>query len=234
MATPFPAGITTPLDWLDGIVPRVPNINLDTVKFEILVALQTFFRRSQCWRDWVGPITIRPGVPLYSVELTDYKAELVSVLQGYRMSDRLPLGPIPSAAYASYTGLREYGQPTSYYRTPEGMVALFPMLAEGQTEQVSLFVSMAPVDLCVPDWIKHRHYEAIRAGTLGSLYFMPGASYKPDLGARYEKRFRAAMSAATQDALVSGTGGPQPTVIPPTPGGSQRMGSAVASDGRYW
>jgi hypothetical protein len=127
----------------------------------------------------------------------------------------------------------EPGTPTYYHRTPEGLIQIWPPLAEG-TEQVYLFVTMAPIDLCVPDWIKHRHYEAIRSGVLGSMYQIPGPNFKPELAARYERRFRAAMSAATQDALVSGTGSGQRAVTPLLVQGSQRIRGSFASDGRRW
>lgn len=237
MVQPFPGGITAPLDWINGILPMLPGASVDWIKHELVVKLRTFFQTSGAWRDWIGPITMDPDTEFYSPELTDYKAEMVGVLNGYRTSDNFPLLLVTDddrAINQMVTG-QEPSQPQYVYRTPEGLLAIFPRITPNLQEQVMLYVSMMPIDLCVPTWIKLRHYDAIRAGVLGAGYFTPGINYKPDLGARMERRFRAAMSRATQDAIYSGTAAPQRVDIPRQVVGSQRGRFATtAVSGTRW
>jgi hypothetical protein len=224
MTAPFPSGLTAPMDWYNGIMPMLPGGSIDWVKNEILIKLRTFFQISGCWRDWIGPITLDPTTAYYSAELTDYKAGLVNILAGYRMSDQFPILPVLDSNIAVAQTIRDSGRsmPQWFFRTPEGLIAIFPVVPEGVFEQVMLHVSMMPIDLCVPEWIKLRHFDAIRAGVLGAAYLMPGVNYKPDLGARMEKRFHAAMSRATLNALASGTTGQLTAPMVPITHGSQR------------
>jgi len=236
MAQPFPGGITAPLDWINGILPRVPGAHVDWIKHEVLQRVREFFQISGAWRDWIGPITLDPTTPFYSVELADYKAELCAVLSGYRHSDGAPLGLVKDGDIAVQRDtLHSRGHPQYVYRTVEGLVAIFPVIEDGAYDQVSLYASMKPIDLCMPDWIRQRYYDGIVAGVLGTAYLIPGMNYKPDLGARYERRFRQWCSRAAQEAQASGTAMPEAAPIPRQVMGSQRGRFAtVAVSGLRW
>lgn len=236
MTQPFPGGLTAPLDWIDGILPLIPGAHVDWIKHTILRKTRDFFKRSNAWRDWIGPITMDETTPFYSAELSDYKATLCSVLAGYRHSDGFPLGLVQDADTAvQQDALYSVGLPQYTYRTVENLIAIFPMVGQGVYEQVSLYVSMQPIDLCMPDWIKDRYYDAILSGVLGAAYLTPGLNYKPDLGARYERRFLQWCSRAAQEAQASGTGMPQKVPVPRQVLGSQRRRmSSVAVSGLHW
>lgn len=203
MPQAFSSGLTSPLDWINGIAPVAPNLSVDWIKHEVLIKLRYFFQRSHAWRCWVGPVNLQPGISAYSIEPTDYKAQIVSVINAYRMSDTYPLSPVDSYDHNADAMTDIPGGPAYYYQTPERLVHIFPVLKDGDTESVRLFISMMPTDLCVPDWIKEQHYDAIREGVLSKVYLTPGINYKPDLGARLEKRFRSEISKAARDAVAS-------------------------------
>lgn len=237
MAEPFPSGMTAPLEWVNGLLPMLPGASIDWIKHEVLIKLRTFFQISGCWRDWIGPITMDPETEFYSPELSDYKAEMVAILNGYRTSDGFPLCLVADSDPNVNQAVRDQtpSSPQYVYRSPEGLIVAFPRVTEDKTEQIMLYVSMMPIDLCTPDWIRHQHYDAIRAGVLGAAYLMPGINYKPDLGARFERRFKSAMSRATQTALASGTAIQQRVPIPRQVVGSQRgRFASVSASGLRW
>jgi hypothetical protein len=235
MSEPFPGGIVAPQDWLNGILPRAPNLNPNFVKHEILSVLRDFFERSGAWREWVGPISLHPEQVTYSVELADYKANLVAILGGYRVSDEMRLFPVPNQMIGAdvnvhlnndpYIG----GPPRWFYKDPYDNAIILPPPAE-EGEQVRLFVTMKPSDLCCPDWIRSRHYEAILAGVLARVYQTPGPNYKPDLGARMERKYVAARAHATREAIAGGTGMTEVATIPTSVAGSQRFTGGVRSN----
>jgi hypothetical protein len=232
---PFPGGIVAPQDWLNAILPRAPNLAPDFVKNEILSVVRDFCDRGGVWRDWVGPITLHPNQVHYSVELADYKAELVDILDGYRVKDEIRMMPVPSDNVGAdpnvYLNQEPYigGPPRFYYKDPEGLAVIIPPPAD-DTEQVRLFVTMKPVDLCFPDWIKSRFYEPILNGVMARVHMMKGPCYDPNLGARLERRYRAERDLATQRAIASGTGLPEIARPMTIIGGSQRHSGRMAAD----
>ena len=237
MAEPFPGGITAPSDWIDGILPMLPNANVDWIKNEILIKLRTFFTISGAWRGWIGPINLDPTTAYYSPELTDYKAEMIAILGGYRTSDDQPLKLVKESDHTVAQMIRDEGRalPNYTFQTAEGLIAIFPIVPNDVVEQVMIFASMRPIDLCVPEFIKLKFFDAIRVGVLGAGYMMPGINYKPELGARYERRFRSLMSRATMEAIASGTALAQYPRIPRITRGSQRHGRAsIAVTGTRW
>lgn len=241
MVAPFPGGLTAPSDWIDGILPLLPNANVDWIKNEVLIKARTFFSISGAWRDWIGPINMSASTHLYSPELSDIKAALVAVLDGYRTSDGFKLALVRDwlpSVYQTILDEDHPGSPQYVYQTVEGLLAIFPKVAIDGADQVYLYVSMKPIDLCMPEWIRDRCFDAIRAGVLSAGYAMPGVNYKPLDAARYERRFRAAMSRATQFALNSGTALSQP--LGASPAQMQILGSqrgrfaSVAVSGTRW
>ena len=241
MSEAFPGGITAPLDWINAIAPAAPNVPLDHIKYLILTKLRYFFQRSQCWREWVGPITLHPTISGYSVELTDFKAELISTLAGYRLSDGFPLTAVSSSDPAADQMINEdeIGDPLYFFQTPSTQLQIFPTIPEGSTNQVKFFCSMMPIDLCHPDWIKERFFDAIKCGVLGDIYLSPGVNYKPDLGVRMEKRYRSMMSNAARDAIASHTNIREQVITPfrflgVNLQGRFSHGSSRGGSGRYW
>lgn len=236
MSQPFPGGITAPLEWINGILPLVPGAHVDWIKHEVLRKTREFFQLSNAWRDWIGPITMDPTTPFYSPELSDYKAELCAVLGGYRMSDGFPLKLVQDGDVAVQRDtLYKREKPLYTYRTIENRLAIFPIIEDGGYEQVMLYVTMKPIDLCMPTWIRQRYYDGIIAGVLGTAYLTPGINYKPDLGARYERRFKQWCSRAAQEAQASGTGMPEKVFTPRQVMGSQRgRFASVAVSGLRW
>jgi hypothetical protein len=214
MSEPFPSGITAPQEWLDGILPRCPNVTPDFVKHEVLTVLRDFFHFGRGWRDWVGPITLHNNQVHYSVELADYKAEFIEVLEGYRVSDRQPLIPITHQMIGADAQLFEEGGPSYMYVNPEGLLTVFPTIPAGMQEQIRVFVTMMPIDLCVPNWIKFKWYDAIVNGVLERLYYSPGPNYKPDLAKVMGRRYVAQRARSTVTAITSGTNMPE-VVQPP-------------------
>lgn len=237
MAEPFSSGITAPIDWINGILPMLPGATVDWIKHEVLIKARTFFELSGAWRDWIGPIELDPTTPFYSPELTDYKAEMVAILDAYRVSDGVSLNLVVNHSSAVDQEIKsgEKNLPKYIYRTPEGLLSIFPVVPDTVIEQVMVLVTMKPIDLCMPDWIRSRYFDAIRCGVLGAAYLMPGVNYKPDLGARMERRFRALIGRATWDAISSGTALPQRVPVPQQVVGSQRgRFASVAVSGTRW
>lgn len=205
MTVPFPNGVTAPQDWLDGLLPRLPSLSTDMVKHELLTVLRDFFLRSHAWQDWVT-VNLKPNVILYSPELADVKAEICSIIGGYSdqqgMRDLYPA--MPGLSYADAQKV-ENGEPVAYFLTPEGRFCIFPSIRTGETKHVRLYVSMRPVDLCVPDWIRSRHYMDITNGVLANFYLTPGATYNAAMGARLAKDYASARDRAGMLARVGHT-----------------------------
>jgi hypothetical protein len=227
MTQPFPGGLTAPNDWIDGILPMLPGASLDWIKNEILIKLRTFFDTSGAWRDWIGPITLDSTTPYYSPELTDYKAELCNVFDMIFEESGTHLSMCPRSHQFK---IFDHGTPTYFSVTSEGLLQIWPVVNPDVLLRVFAYVTMKPIDLCVPDWIKLRYFDAIRSGVLSAGYFMPGLNYKPDLAARYERRFRSEMSRATLSAITNQTAMAVPKYIT-TMGikGSQRGGFATTA-----
>jgi hypothetical protein len=221
MAEPFPGGITRPQDWLDGLVPKLPNLTADAIKFEVLTVLRDFFKIGKTWRDWIGPITLHPDQVIYSTEQSDFKADLVDILQGYRVSDKLPLRIVDRQQIGADANLFDPGVAQFITQTPEGLAQIWPPPPEGTQESVRLFVTMMPVDLCVPDWIKVQHFDDIVAGTLARWMLVPGPNYNYQLGNWYQRRYRAARDNAVQRTIASGTNLPERAAGRPIVFGSQ-------------
>lgn len=234
MAEPFPGGITRPQDWLDGLVPKLPNLPEDAIKFEVLTVLRDFFKIGMTWRDWIGPILLHPNTVYYSTEQADYKADLVDILSGYRVSDQLPLSIIDRSQIGADANIFSPGTPSYITQTPEGLAQIWPTVPEGSEESVRLFVTMMPVDLCVPDWIKIQHFDDISFGVLARWFLAPGANYNFQLGNWYERRYRNARNNARLRSIAGGTLAPERAVPPRITQGSQgRFGTRTASN-RSW
>ena len=234
MSEPFVGGITSPQSWLDGLIPKLPNVGEDAIKFEVLTVLRDFFKIGKTWRDWIGPITLHPGEILYSPELADYKADLVDIIGAYRFSDQLPLSVVDRSCIGADYNLLSPGTPAYYTQTPEGLVQIWPPLEEGKTEQVRLFVTMMPVDLCVPDWIKIQHFDDISAGVLARWLLVPGANYNFQLGNWYQRRYRNARNEAVLRSIASGTLMVEKAIPRRQVFGSQRGFGARFPSNRAW
>lgn len=215
MPEPFPGGLTAPQDWLNGILPRVPNLTPDFVKHELLTIIRDFCQYSGVWRDWLDPIILHPTQLVYSPEAVDVKAQVHRILDGYILENNQQLYPTSAGSRIVDIKTVEIGDPRYYYMTPEKQIAIFPVLPLGSpTRRARLFTTMVPLDLCVPQWLKLDWFEGISAGVLGRLYLTPGLNYKPDIGARMERRYKSAKSKALRNAVTSGTG-MQEVIIPP-------------------
>jgi hypothetical protein len=236
MGEPFPnGGITRPQDWLDGLIPKLPNLAEDAIKFEILAVLRDFFKQGKCWRDWIGPITLQPNTVVYSMEGADYKTDIVDILSAYRVSDSLPLRIVDRSDIGADANIFDPGSPSYIVQTPEGMAQIWPPIGEGTAESVRLFVTMMPIDLCVPDWIKIQHYDEIVAGVMSRWLLSPGPNYNFQLGNWYRRMYRDARNAAQLRSAASGTLAPE-KAVPPRMGvhGSQRgFGTRTTSSGAW-
>lgn len=234
----FPGGLTSPMEWLDGILPRTPHVSPDFVKFQILSTLRDFFQRSGAWRGWLDPFNLDPEHAYYSLELTDVKAECVAILAGYRTSDEQRLGYAQKSIDRTEQAINKTGSPAFFFRTTEGLACIFPKVTPGVTESVKLFVSMKPIDLCVPDWIRQKHFDAIVDGTLARIYKSPGINKDLQLAAIMQRQYRAAIGEATRDALADGTSAQYIIQPPRQVFGSQRgfagRKTDIAIEGTSW
>lgn len=200
-----PTGITAPQDWLDGLLPRLPGFAPDTVKHEILSIVRDFFQRSYAWQDWIE-LKLKANTVLYSPELTDYKAEICFILAGRHKDEYAWLRPAEPMYPIADILRMEKGRPDFYNLTPERMFCIFPAPETDDAYVVRLYCAMKPIDLCMPDWIKSLHYEAIRDGVLANLYALPGVIYKPDLALMHLKKYENAINKATVDARTAYAG----------------------------
>jgi len=204
MTEPFAAtgGITVPQDWMDGLIPALPNLAENAIKFEILTVLRDFFEHSEGWRDWFGPITLAPQQPYYSPEMTDFKAELINILDSRRESNNICLTPVVSQEIGPPATLLQEGDPAYYHQTPEGLIAIWPQPAT-VGERVYFYGSMKPIDLCVPDWIKLKYYDAIVNGVMGRFFAKPGPNLNMTMAAWYQRRYMSQRTDATLNAITN-------------------------------
>lgn len=239
MSVPVPfsasGGIVSPQEWMDGILPSLPNVPENVAKFEILTVMRDFFGHSEAWRDWFGPIVIYPGQLLYTPELTDYKAELVNILNSRRTLDGLPLRISLREDAGDPAGLLQTGSPSHYHVTPEGQLAIWPQPAEDTTETVLFYASMQPIDLCVPTWIRAKHFDAIVNGVLGRIYAKPGPNLNMQLASWYQRRYISLRNKATVDALGNNTAVVERAQANPYfARGSQRIRAGYSTNGNNW
>jgi hypothetical protein len=101
-------------------------------------------------------------------------------------------------------------------------------------ETVYPYVSMKPIDLCVPDWIRSKHYDAIVNGVLGRLYAKPGPQKDMGMAQWYQKRYVAERNDATRDAISNSTALVEIARPRMIMGGSQRSRAGRATNATSW
>lgn len=204
MSDPFPKGITAPQEWLDGLIPKLPSVPPDMIKHELLTVMRDFFTYSTAWQEWIS-VVAQPNVIEYPPQLTDVKAEIISILDGYSDGPWWWLRPAQPGIPGVDIAKRTSGSPRWYHLTPQQQFCIFPATKEGTTN-IRLYCAMKPIDLCVPDWIRSRFYDILISGVLSNMYLTPGANFNADMGRVQRKMYMNGRSKAMIDARVGYTG----------------------------
>lgn len=201
----FGGGLTSPQDWLDGLLPKLKAASPDAVKFDLLLTIQDLCQRSSIWREWVGPITVDGRTIQIPVEPPYDNVRIHTIIQ-------LRLG-IPNGEYLGFIDHRNRstlrrggdGIPSKWFQPKPGLIVLDRMPVVGKDPAVPLegLISLVPLDLCVPEWLKTEHYDTITKGTLQRQYGTRGPNYDPVMMKTMEREYIKGRSAA-REAAYSG------------------------------
>jgi hypothetical protein len=218
----FPGGLSAPQQWLDGILPKLPNIPVDWVKHETLSVLRDFCRESGVWREWVGPVVTEPGVSAYALPAPYDGVEPGLVYKAVR---DLPAEGEEEPGYWHLVARaqpvhgprldRLVGDPAWYWRDAAGNVLIYPVPASTDPAVSCWFYcSLVPLDLCGPDWLRGEHFDTIVDGVLGRAYLMPGPNKDKEAAVFHRRAYLAARTRAKVRAAGGGVDGKPWPVFP--------------------
>lgn len=227
----FPGGLVVPQEFLDGILPRLKAPSIDNVKQVLLSVMQDYFRHSGCWRMWAGPITVggpsnmTPGrrvpIPPPAANVMVHTTFGVVDASGYALGRLSPMR-------FDMRDPRLLGAPSSWYQATPGVLVLDQVPGEEQGASVlGAYVSISPLDLCVPPNIRAEHYNGLCDGVMEKMCRVRGPNYDLRAAAAYrydyirqrsEARWGAETGYSAEQTVAHGF---------PFARGSQRRGAAV-------
>lgn len=189
---PFPGGLTAPQQWLDGLLPALPGATVDAIKHAVLTVARDFYKRSTAWRAWCGPILLNDHQEVYEIESGDVRADVSVVHRVCVPEDDLELRPMRAEAAGPAFGYPVGDKLATYHCPTANQIVFLPLLVEGAARPlVSVYASMVPLDLDIPDFLVQQHYDTICKGVLARMYMVPGLNYKPDLATSIQRQYSA-------------------------------------------
>ena len=200
----FPGGLVVPQEWLDGIATQLRATGVDIIKQTLLTVMQDYFRHSNAWRMWVGPVLAggpAPPVPGRRVPI-DPPAPNVAIRTVFEVEglDGWKLRRIAPTAYRM-SDARLLGNPTGWYQTVPGVIVFDQVPPAGAaTFECAVYASLAPNDLCLPQAMHTEHYDALCAGTMARLCAIKGPNFNLALSGMHERNYRRARGLARWDA----------------------------------
>jgi hypothetical protein len=220
----FPGGIVAPQQWLDLLVPKLPNVPNDMIKHEILSVLRDFCIAGGAWRDWLAPVEIDGLAYEYGLPTGNPHAETTAVLRMLRRDDQWPLDPVPPEAASPPEFIGIGGQPRRYWQTQPDRFYVEPIPATGEGPyHVVPYVSMAPLDLCgIPNWFLGQYQLAIVDGVLASILRTAGPNYRPKDADRHRALYVSARNSSRTRSIAGYNRGTLLTRSPYLARGSQR------------
>ena len=203
----FPGGIVAPQQWLDLLMPKLPNVPQDMIKHEVLSVLRDFCIVGGAWRDWLRPVEIDGMAYEYGLPTGNPHAETVAVLRMTRQADAWPTDPVPPEIASPPELIKIGGRPMCYWQTQPDRFYVAPIPAIGEGPYFVLpYVSMAPLDLCgIPNWFLSQYQLAIVDGVLASLLRTAGPNYRPADADRHRAMYGAARNRSRTRAVAGYT-----------------------------
>jgi hypothetical protein len=187
----FPEGMSTPFQFLDGVLPKLRVANVDAIKFEVLQVCQDLCRRGGVWRQWLGPVSVTGQYIEIPIPPPDPG---VSVHTAYAVRLGIPNGPYLNRIDITRRSSRRSGgrgQPTAYVQTAPGLIQLDAMPQYPDDAPINLegLFSLVPTDLCMPDWFVDEHFDTVVAGTLARLLCVKGPNYDAVMAMFHRKTY---------------------------------------------
>lgn len=190
-------------DFYPDLIPHVMGCPYPTADVALRAAAREYLQRTRLWREWLPPVTVRPGVREYDLDLP-MDSMVVRIERSTVNGHPLPV-------------LSHNAQDSDYSREPQpdlGMVSrdratftLTQALPAGT--RLAAEVSLMPSTKArgIPNDLFFQHYEDILHGAKHRLMLMSNTSFfNADLAMVSKAAFESAIGCKTVTAWKGATG----------------------------